>query len=113
MSFGIVRKGFDKDEVMKYLRGVEENFQDLERWTSTLRQQLTDAERMLAESRSAEAGAVDTAMVAVFDAKDRIIERASAEAARLKEQSEIEVAALKNDAVRLMTAAQSESAGLR
>ena len=113
VSFGIVRKGFDKDEVTKYLRGVEESFQDLERWTSTLRQQLTDAERKLADSRSAEAGAVDTAMVAVFDAKDRIIERANAEAAHAKEQAEIRVAAITSDAEKLLAVARSEAADLR
>ena len=70
-------------------------------------------QRKLAEAQSAEAGAVDTAMVAVFDAKDRIIERANAEAARIREQAEMEIGAKKSDAERMLLAAQSESAGLR
>ena len=105
-AFSTSRKGFDKAEVIKYLRTVEENFQDLESWTVTLRHRLQEAEQQLADAKGNESGAVDTAMVAVFDAKDRIIERANAEALRVRDQAEMAVSAKMEEAERLMTRAQ-------
>ena len=112
-SFPIVRKGFDPREVIKYLRGVEESFQDLETWTQTLRHQLEEAERELSSAVGAEAGAVDTAMVAVFDAKDRIIERTTLEADRLMETTQIEARSIKDEAERLLSSAQSQAGRLK
>jgi cell division septum initiation protein DivIVA len=120
-AFSTSRKGFDKAEVIKYLRNVEENFQDLESWTLKLRHQLEDAEQKLADVKGAESGTVDTAMVAVFDTKDRIIERANAnanananaEAQRTRDQAEVAMASKMREAERMMAAARSEVASLQ
>jgi hypothetical protein len=52
-------------------------------------------------------------MVAVFDAKDRIIERANAEALRVRDQAEMAVSAKMEEAERLMTRARNEVAALQ
>ena len=84
-TFTVVKRGgFDQREVQVYLEDLEQAFRDLELWAQRTRDRLTLAELEVERARHAENAAVENAMSAVFDAKDRILQRAHEEAGRIE-----------------------------
>jgi len=100
-KFNVVRKGYDKREVRQYLEELETAFRDLEAWSKRAKVQLAEAEQELAKSRSEADGSVDNAMFAVFDAKDRILEKARRRAEQIEEEALAEAEEIKARADRL------------
>jgi hypothetical protein len=84
-TFTVVKRGgFDQREVQVYLEDLEQAFRDLELWAQRTKDRLMLAELEIERARHAENAAVDNAMSAVFDAKDRILQRAHEEAGRIE-----------------------------
>ena len=82
-EFSVVRKGYDTVEVKAYLEELESNFRELERWAEEIRARLA-----IAEKRSSDAAAeVDEAMVAIFAAKGRVLDRTRLIAGRIKDDA--------------------------
>ena len=86
-EFSIIRKGFDPVEVEKYLTEYDEAFCDLEEYAARLKRELKEARRQITRLQAAEQESIDNAMLAVFDAKDRIIEAAMQRAQEIEEQA--------------------------
>ena len=85
-EFSVVRKGYDTVEVKAYLEEVESNFRELERWVEEIRARLA-----IAEKRSSDAAAeVDEAMVAIFAAKGRVLDRTRLIAGRIKDDAKVQ-----------------------
>jgi cell division septum initiation protein DivIVA len=103
-KFNLSRRGYDKREVRDYLEDLEQAFRELEGHARRTSQRVADLERDVSEARASEKVSVDNAMMAVFDAKDRILERARRKA------DEIEEAAY-SDASRIKAAAIAEVGG--
>ena len=78
-EFSTSRKGYDKKEVKAFLAEIESNFRELESWAED-----TKARLALAEDNDGNKQEVDEAMLAVFDAKDRILERARLQAEKIE-----------------------------
>ena len=83
-KFSVVRKGSDKREVRQYLEELETAFRDLEARSKRAKVQLAEAEERLNASQAESDGSVDNAMFAVFDAKDRILEKARRRAEQIE-----------------------------
>ena len=82
-EFSVVRKGYDTEEVKAYLEEVESNFRELERWAEEIRARLA-----IAEKRSSDVAAeVDEAMIAIFAAKGRVLDRTRLIAGRIKDDA--------------------------
>lgn len=81
-EFLLVRKGYDRDQVRAYLGEVEANFRQLERWAEDAKARLK-----IAEERGRRLYDVDEAMVAVFAAKDRVLERSRLQAERIEAEA--------------------------
>ncbi len=97
-EFGTSRKGYDKREVKEFLRELESNFRELERWAQDTKTRLQKAEFEAEKSRSSEGQSVDSAMVAVFDAKDRVLSRARKQAAKIEAEARDRAASLEHEA---------------
>ena len=119
-EFSIVRKGFDPAEVEKHLAEYDDRFRDLEEYTSRLKRELKDARRQISRLKAAEQESIDTAMVAVFAAKDRIIEAATHRAREIEQQARIRaglssvepISADDGDASEESVESQGEAAGV-
>ncbi len=86
-EFAIVRKGFDPAEVVKCLAEYDDNLRDLDEYARRLKRELKDARRQITTLKGAEQESIDNAMVAVFAAKDRIIEAATQRAREIEDQA--------------------------
>ena len=86
-EFSIVRKGYDPVEVEQYLAEYDQAFRDLEEYATRLKHELTEARRKISRLETAEQDSIDNAMLAVFDAKDRIIQGAMEKARLIEEQA--------------------------
>lgn len=87
-QFKVVKKGgYDQREVKAYLEDLEQAFRDLELWAQRTKDRLVLAEMEAERARYAEDAAVENAMSAVFDAKDRILQRAHEEAGRIEQRA--------------------------
>jgi cell division septum initiation protein DivIVA len=81
-EFLVVRRGYDKDQVKAYLGEVEVSFRQLERWAEYAKARLR-----LAEEKGRRLYDVDEAMIAVFAAKDRVLERSRLRAERIEAEA--------------------------
>ncbi len=81
-EFQVVRKGYDRDEVRAYLGEVEVSFHQLERWAEDAKARLR-----VAEEKGRRHYDVDEAMVAVFAAKERVLERSRLQAERIEAEA--------------------------
>ena len=99
--FSIVRKGYDKREVRDYLQELETAFRDLETWSHQAKVQLAEAEERLSTSKADAEDSVDDAMFAVFDAKDRILDKARRRAEQIEAEALEEAEEIKARAVRI------------
>jgi DivIVA domain-containing protein len=98
-SFTLSRRGYDKREVRTYLEDLEQAFRELEGHARRNAQRVSDLERDLGKARATEKVSVDNAMMAVFDAKDRILERARRRADEIEEQAQAEASRIKAAAI--------------
>jgi DivIVA domain-containing protein len=87
-KFNTVRRGFDPKEVKAYLEELEHVFQDMEGHSRRASQRVVELERDLAAARATEKASLDNAMLAVFDVKDRMIDRASRRAKEIEDQAD-------------------------
>ncbi len=94
-KFSLTRRGYDKREVRAYLEDLEQAFRELEGHSRRTAQRVAELERDLADARATEKVSVDNAMMAVFDAKDRILERARRRADEIEEQAHSEASRIK------------------
>jgi DivIVA domain-containing protein len=78
-EFSIARRGYDREEVRAFLAEIEANLRQLEDWAER-----TKARLVLAEDKSAAIADVDRAMLAVFDAKERVLMRARLRGERIE-----------------------------
>ena len=81
-EFPVVRKGYDIEQVRAYLSEVEASFREWERWAVEAR-----ARFEFAEEKARDADEVDEAMIAVFAAKDRIVEQGFLRAERIETEA--------------------------
>jgi cell division septum initiation protein DivIVA len=86
-SFPIVRKGYDLHEVSRYLEELEHAFQDIEGHVRRTSQRVVELERDLAAARATEKASLDNAMLAVFDVKDRMLDRAERRAREIQDEA--------------------------
>jgi cell division septum initiation protein DivIVA len=84
-EFTVIRKGYDPAEVDRLLAEYEEALRELEEYAARLNVELKDARREIARLEAAEQESVDRAMLAVFDAKERIMERAMERAREIED----------------------------
>jgi cell division septum initiation protein DivIVA len=86
-AFAIVRKGYDTREVRAYLEELEHAFQDLEGHAQRTSQKVVELQRDLDSARATEKASLDNAMYAVFDVKDRMLDRAERRAREIEEEA--------------------------
>ena len=86
-EFSIVRKGFDPAEVETYLAEYDDAFRDLEEYAARLKRELNEARLEIGRLEAAEQDSIDNAMLAVFAAKDRIIQGAMDKAREIEERA--------------------------
>ena len=86
-TFSVVRKGFDPREVKTYLEDLEHAFQDIEGHSRRTSQKVVELERDLASARATEKASLDNAMMAVFDVKDRLLDRAERRAREIQDEA--------------------------
>ena len=110
-EFSISRKGYDKREVREFLREIEGNFRELENWASETKNRLQQAEFEASKSKEIEDQSVDNAMIAVFDAKDRVLDRARKQADRIEAEARQKAADIEQQARHLLDST-SEEAGV-
>ncbi len=103
-TFPIGRRGYDKREVQDYLEDLEQAFRELEGHARRTAQRVGELERDLSKARATEKVSVDNAMMAVFDAKDRILERARRKADEIEEHA-------RSEATKIKAAALTEAGG--
>ncbi len=86
-AFSVVRKGFDPREVKTYLEDLEHAFQDIEGHARRTSQRVVELERDLSAARATEKASLDNAMMAVFDVKDRMLDRAERRAQEITDEA--------------------------
>ncbi len=91
-EFSVSRKGYDKKEVKAFLAEIEANFRELEKWAEKTKTRLAIAEEKDSKDE------VDEAMNAVFDAKDRVLERARIQAEKIEADARERAAAIESGA---------------
>ena len=94
-KFSLSRRGYDKREVRDYLEDLEQAFREVEGHAKRTSQRVGELERDLSKARATERVSVDNAMMAVFDAKDRILERARRRADEIEEEAHAEAGRIK------------------
>jgi cell division septum initiation protein DivIVA len=78
-EFLITRKGYDREEVKAYLAEIEASLCELETWARHAQARLA-----IAEEKSDSIDEVDKAMMAVFEAKERVLAKARLQAERIE-----------------------------
>jgi len=86
-EFSPVRKGYDPAEVDEHLAEYDVAFRELEEYATRLQRELKEARLEIIRLQSSEQESIDKAMAAVFDSKDRIIDRAMAKALEIENQA--------------------------
>ena len=86
-DFALARKGFDKDEVNTYLMKVDAKLRDLTLRIQDSKIRLEQAEYEIEKGKTEQGQSVDTAIAAVLDAKDRILERARKQAEQIEQDA--------------------------
>jgi len=89
-EFSVSRKGYDKKEVKAFLAEIEANFRDLEKWAEQTKTRLAIAKEKDSKDE------VDEAMIAVFDAKERVLERARLQAEKIEADARERAAAIES-----------------
>ncbi len=110
-KFSPSRKGYDKREVQDYLEDLEQAFRELEGHASRASQRVGELERDLSKTKATERVSVDNAMMAVFDAKDRILDRARRRADEIEEEAHGEAGRIRESALTEAGGADGSAAG--
>jgi len=78
-EFSVTWKGYDREEVRAFLEELEAEFRELEAWADQARTRLAVArDEMIPRAE------VDEAMIAIFDAKERVLDKARRRADRIE-----------------------------
>ncbi|MDJ0496544.1 MAG: DivIVA domain-containing protein [Acidimicrobiia bacterium] len=88
-EFAITRKGYNPEEVDAHLAEIDVSFRELEEYAARLKQELADARNEIRRLEAAEQESVDKAMLAVFDAKERVLDRARQKAREIENEARI------------------------
>jgi DivIVA domain-containing protein len=88
-EFSIVRKGYDPAEVEEYLAEYDVALRELEEYAARLKHELAEARNEIGRLQLAEQESIDKAMLAVFDAKERIMRRAYEKAQEIEDEARI------------------------
>lgn len=88
-EFSIVRKGYDPDEVDAYRIESDVAFRELQEYAGRIKQELAEARFEISRLKASEQESIDNAMQAVFDAKDRIMERAKLRAREIEDEARV------------------------
>ena len=88
-EFSISRKGYTPDEVDTYLTECDVAFRELEEYAARLKHELAEARAEIARLGTLEQDAIDRAMLVVFDAKERILERAREKAQEIEDEARV------------------------
>lgn len=86
-TFSVVRKGYDPREVQTYLEELEHAFQDIEGHARRTSQKVVELQQDLKTARATERASLDNAMMAVFDVKDRVLDRAERRAREIEDEA--------------------------
>jgi len=86
-NFKDARRGYNKKEVRAYLADLEAAFSEMEGHARESARRIGDLEHMVGEMKATEAKSMDNAMYAVFDAKDRILEKANRRAEKIENEA--------------------------
>jgi cell division septum initiation protein DivIVA len=86
-TFTVVRKGYDPREVKTYMEELEHAFQDLEGHARRTSQKVVELQQDLKAARATERASLDNAMMAVFDVKDRMLDRAERRAREIQDEA--------------------------
>ena len=92
-DFAPARKGYDKDEVNTYLMKVDAKIRDLTLRVQDSKIRLEQSEYEIQKAKTEQSQSVDTAIAAVLDAKDRILERARVQAEQIEQDAREEAQA--------------------
>ena len=85
----MVRKGYDPVGVDAHLAEIDVAFRELEDYAARLKHELAEAKNEIKRLEAAEQESVDKAMLAVFDAKERVLERARQKARDIENEARI------------------------
>jgi hypothetical protein len=88
-EFSIVRKGYDPDEVEEVLAEYDATVRDIEQYAGRLKHELAEARVEIKRLQDGEQEAVDRAMRAIIDSKDRILERARQKAREIENEARL------------------------
>jgi DivIVA domain-containing protein len=102
-EFSVVRGGYDREEVKAYLGEVETSFRQLERWVEEAKARLK-----IAEEKGRRPYNVVEPMLAVFAAKDRVLDRGRLQAERIKAEAREQARADYEDAAAAVIAEAAE-----
>ncbi len=105
-EFSVARKGYDKSEVRAFLAEIEANFRDLEKWAEQ-----TKARLAIAEENDSKDDEVDQIMVAAFDAKQRVLERARLQGRKIEADASERAAGVEADARERAAAIEADARG--
>ncbi|MCP3995729.1 MAG: DivIVA domain-containing protein [bacterium] len=86
-TFSVARKGYDTREVKDFLEDLEHAFHDIEGHARRTSQRVVELERDLSAARATETASLDNAMMAVFDVKDRMLDRAQRRANEIQDEA--------------------------
>lgn len=78
-EFSITWKGYDREEVRAFLKEIEADFRELEASADQVTTRLT-----VAQAEMIPRAEVDEAMIAIFDAKERLLDKARRRAERIE-----------------------------
>lgn len=83
-DFPVAKHGYDQGEVKAYLAGVETYLGELEDWIKRLTARLAEAEEQASAARE-----LDTAAVAIFETRERVLEEAHARAKQIEAEAAV------------------------
>ncbi|MCH8985268.1 MAG: DivIVA domain-containing protein [Acidobacteria bacterium] len=106
-TFSVARRGYAKKEVRAFLDEVEVAFTDLERHAHDASARIRDLERQLESMKAAESKTMDNALYSVFDAKDRILDKARRRAEKVESQAQERAAELVQEAEKNLAASRA------
>lgn len=109
-NFGDARRGYNKKEVRAYLADLEAGFSEMEGHARESARRIGELEYLVAEMKAAEAKSMDNAMYAVFDAKDRILEKANRRAEKIENEAREKADELLADVKEMLDATRGSDA---
>lgn len=104
-DFPVAKHGYDQGAVKGYLAGIEAYLSELEAWTKRVSARLS-----IAEEQASAAGEIDSATVAIFETRDRVLEEAQARAKQIEAEAAVRARASQEQAVaRILADARAQA----